>query len=246
MQVDVILTPSNDFFIPTQNHTGFATTAIDQISSAFIERAVKVAEPCLEIGAGYGFTAEKAIRQGGYIYVNDICKSHLEIISERIPTYFKPQLNLLSGDLSVMHNLPENYFAAILISRVLHLFHPIKILDMLKKSYKMLRPGGLIYIVCDTPYLANLAIFTEVYEKQLKKNAWPGLINNPQKYVNNYSIHWPKLINLFNKNMMLSVIKESGFEIDYCDYIARPDYPLDRQLDGRECVVAIARKNNFH
>ena len=55
-----------------------------------------------------------------------------------------------------------------------------------------------------------------------------------------------RVLHLFDKNMMLNIIKESGFEIDYCNYIARPDYPLDRQLDGRECVVAIARKNNLH
>ena len=64
--------------------------------------------------------------------------------------------------------LPEKFFDAILICRVLHFFTGAKIEESLALLSKLLAPGGKIYIVCETPYLKNWQRFIPEFNKRVE------------------------------------------------------------------------------
>lgn len=231
------------FFIPTLNNTGYATTQLDEFSQAFVEYAVKLDDYVLEIGAAYGLATLSALSRGAKIVCNDIEPKHLAFVKQQAKPEERSRLILNSDVFPYDTNFPTNYFGAILICRVLHLFNGETIEHSLKKIYEWLKPGGKVFLVVDTPYAKNFESFIPEYEKRVKQNEkWPGLITNSTQYVKNITAHFPKLIHLFDMPVLNRVLLNQGFEIEKINLMNRIDYPFDRRLDGRESVGCIAYK----
>jgi glycine oxidase len=229
-------------FIPTLNQTGYATTHLDSFSQEFIQYASQAKGPVLEVGAAYGITTLAALSQGAKVICNDIDPRHLMIIKKQASiTRNKSRLTILPGDFSDEVKLPADSLEAILICRVLHLFDGPKIEHSIKKAYEMLKPGGKIFIIAETPYMKITSSFIPEYEKRLKQGAeWPGLIENFQacfKDANN-----PKMLNLLDPTTLFRVLTMKGFIVEKIGFINRLDFPPSRRWDGREGVGVVAYK----
>lgn len=228
-------------FIPTLNRTGYMTTSLDPYSQEFVSYAVHSHDPVLEIGAAYGVATLAALGQGATVYCNDIEVKHLEIVAQLAKQKGFSRLKLVPGAFPKELNFPDNSFRAILIARVLHFFDPETLELSMKQTYKWLKPGGKLIIVADTPYLKNFAKFIPEYEKRIKnKEKWPGIMDNPKKYVNNPN--FPDFIHLLDADILTRILLKQGFVIEKIGTLNRTDYPADRRLDGRESVGVIAQK----
>lgn len=230
-------------FIPTLNKTGYMATHLDMISRAFVNHAAQCNEWVLDVGAAYGITTLAALSAGAHIVCNDIEPKHLDVVKFNVPKKYQEKLILAPGHFPNDPIFKNNFFDAILLCRLLHIFTGEEIENTIKKSYEFLKPGGKLFIVADTPYLQNIAAFLPEYQKRKQlKEKWPGLIEDVQQYVSSGVEHFPPFINLLDDEILSRTLNENNFKIERLEYLNRQDYPEDRQLDGRECVGAIAVK----
>ncbi len=75
-------------------------------------------------------------------------------------------------------------------------------------------------------------------------NKIPGLMTNTSDYVEGVNNHWPKLINLLDKDVLKRELIKAGFAVETIRILDRTDYPADRRLDGRECVGLVGLSNS--
>ena len=52
----------------------------------------------------------------------------------------------------------------------------------------------------------------------------------------------PKQMHLLDPEVLARVFSQSGFAIEHADFFARPEFPEDIRLGGRESVGVIAAK----
>ncbi|KTD32707.1 class I SAM-dependent methyltransferase [Legionella israelensis] len=260
-------TPKNrettGFFTKTYNpFGGFTTTACDPFSQEFIhhaERSAKNGGQVLEIGAAFGSATLEAIAKEATVYCNDIRPENLAVVRNRFLeesnekqtesiTGDTNQLVLIPGELPhELIGLPESFFDAILICRVLHFFTGTKINESLALLGKLLSPGGKIYIVCETPYLKNWQKFIPEFHKRIEKGMeWPGEITNPSEYESSgRSSSLPKFVHWITKEVLERSLEKAGFKIERAEYINRlGQFPEDLLLPeyGKESVGAIGLK----
>lgn len=230
-------------FIPTLNEMGFMTTQLDPYSQSFVEYAIKIKEPVLEVGAAYGVATLAALSRGATVYCNDIDIRHLKIVEQQANKNDLARLKLVPGAFPKELDFPENSFGAILMARVIHFFDPETLQLAMKKAYSWLKPGGKLVIIADTPYLKNMADFIPEYERRVKNgDKWPGIMGDPKQFTNNPHFH--DFLHVLDDKVLSRVLSEQGFEVEKIEMLSRVDYPADRQLDGRESVAVIAVKPN--
>ena len=81
------------------------------------------------------------------------------------------------------------------------------------------------------------------FEKRKKEgDKWPGLIKDISLYNPQRGGFLPKLLHFFDPDTLSEIILRQGFLIEQVSTFARPEFPLDLQLDGRESVGLIAVK----
>src|SRR3990167_2943376 len=246
-------------FLKTCNPLGgFTTTPCDLYSQKFIAYASIVAENngrLLEIGAAFGAATLQAISKGAAVFCNDIDPNNLAVIRNRFKqsnnyqdsvTGDDSQLILVPGSFpDELIKLPENFFDAILICRVLHFFTGDQIEKSLNQLFLYLKPGGKLFVICETPFLKNWQSFIPEYEKRVMQGMkWPGEISNPIEYENSGRItSLPKFVHWITKEVIERSLRQSSFNVEYLSYINRNgQFPQDLLLDGRESVGAIAAK----
>lgn len=241
--VKLELPPSDPsgYFIPTLNQMGYMTVHVDPYSQAFIEYAASHKGLNLEIGTAYGVATLQALARGATVVANDIEIRHLHILTQRTAEKDLPRLRLVPGAFPRELHFEENTFQSILIARVLHFFDPVTLELAVKKAWDWLKPTGKLIVVADTPYLKNLEAFIPIYEERVSKgDPWPGVIENPKHYAQD--AHFPDFLHLLSEAVLRRVLSRQGFTIEKLEHFRRIDYPLDRQLDGRESVGAIVVK----
>jgi ubiquinone/menaquinone biosynthesis C-methylase UbiE len=240
---------------------GFTTTACDPVSQRFIEHSASVAKDggkVLEIGAAFGAATLEAIAKGATVFCNDIEPKNLAVVNNRYMTMegnnSEPltradnKLVLVPGEFpSELVGLPENYFDAILISRVLHFFTGMKIEESLALMSKLLTPGGKIYIVCETPFLKNWQKFIPEYNSRVAdKIEWPGEITEPAEYESSgRASSLPAFVHWITKEILERCLRRTGFDVEKVTYINRSgQFPDDLLLPeyGQESVGAIGIK----
>ena len=247
-------------FTKTYNPLGGCTIPpCDPVSQLFITHAAEVAKAggrVLEIGGAFGGASLSAIAKGGYVFCNDIYVNNLAVVHQRfletmpqndtdVVTGDASQLTLLPGSFPEdLGGLPASFFDAILICRVLHFFKGSKIEESLSLAAKLLKPGGKIYIVCETPFLKNWDLFIPELNKRIAQRVeWPGEITNTDEFdrsgrasASSRFIHW------ITKDVLERSLLRAGFTIEHAEYINREgQFPADllRPEEGRESVVAI-------
>lgn len=247
-------------FIKTHNPSGgFTTTPCDPFSKKFIEYASDIAKnggKVLEIGAAFGAATLEALAKGVTVFCNDIDANNLAVVRSRYLRKTKIQHFSLTGDVNKLvlvpgsfpeelSELPKNYFDAILICRVLHFFKGEKIEKSLKQLSACLKPGGKLFVVCETPFLMNWKKFIPEYKKRVSDGLkWPGEIKNPADYESSGRVaSLPTFVHWITKEILERSLNKSQLDIEHLSYINRRDqFPSDLLLDGRESVGAIAIK----
>jgi len=231
---------------------GFTIGPCDRVSQQFIEYASTLSKgkgTLLEIGAAFGMASLQALAKGATVFCNDIDPRNLAVVYKRreMNDYSTDaQLVLLPGAFpEELVKLPHHFFDAILICRVLHFFKGQQIEKSLKQLFTHLKPGGKLFIVCETPFLKNWQAFILEYEKRKKKKIkWPGEINNPMQYeTSGRSSALPSFVHWITQEVLEKSLKKAKFKIDYLAYMDRKNqFPTDLLFDGRESIGAIAVK----
>ena len=125
----------------------------------------------LEIGAAFGAASLQALAKGAKVFCNDIDPSNLAVVRNRHVKVDGIQQESVTGDDSKLvlvpgsfpdelAGLPKNYFDAILICSVLHFFTGEQIEKSLEQLSIHLKPGGKLFVVCETPYLKNWHVYS--------------------------------------------------------------------------------------
>ncbi len=233
---------SSGCFIPTLNKTGYMTTHLDPFSQEFVEYASHDERGfVLEVGAAYGIATLAALSRGAKVICNDIEPLHLELVKQKAVLKDRFRLKILPGDFPYEVQLPLCSLDAILMCRVLHLFNGQQVEESIQKAYQILKPGGRIFIIVDTPYLKILSSFIPEYERRLKAGIkWPGFIQNLHEYVQEKDL--PDVVNFLDDKTLRWVLEKYGFTIEKTSFICRWDFPPTRRLDGRESLGIIAYK----
>ena len=259
-----VATPSEEEklggFLKTYNpQGGFTTVPCDFYSQQFIEYAgiiSKNAGKVLEIAAAFGAASLRAAAQGANVFCNDIEPRNLAVVRNRylekmggkqdVVTGDDPKLVLVPGKFpEELDGLPKNFFDAILICRVLHFFTGEQIEKSLTQLFTSLKPGGKLYIVCETPFLKNWKRFIPEYEKRVTEGIkWPGEITSPANYESSGRVtSLPKFVHWITREILEVSLTTAQFEIEHISYINRSgQFPDDLLLDGRESVGAVAFK----
>ena len=246
-------------FTKTHNSSGgFTTVPCDPVSRQFIEHAAFAAQSgghVLEIGAAFGAATLEALANGVTVFCNDIEPENLAVVQKRFSetsseysesvTGDSNKLVLIPGELpSELTGLPEKFFDAILICRVLHFFTGVKIDESLSLMSKLLAPGGKIYIVCETPFLKNWQRFIPEFESRVESGVeWPGEITNPADYESSgRAASLPKFVHWISKEVLERCLLKAGFSVEHAEYINRAgQFPEDLLMPehSKESVGAI-------
>lgn len=252
------LLQSNEAFIKTHNPLGgFVVKPCDIISEQFLLHAGQCYQnngAVLEIGAGFGAASLLAGSKGVKVFCNDISAENLAVVKQLHLNQTKEGITasgdasefiLIPGDFpDELLSLPKKYFDAILISRVLHFFKGEKIDKAVSFAAKLLKPGGKLYLICETPYLKNWQRFLPEYEKRLKNNIeWPGEITNPTDYESSgRASSLPSFVHWMTKEVLERTLERADLILDYSTYINRKEqFPDDLILSqyGKESVGII-------
>lgn len=245
-------------FTKTYNPSGgFTTTPCDPVSQKFLKYSEEIARTggaILEIGAAFGATSLQALTKGATVYCNDIDAKNLAVVRRRYLhgieesslTGDDSSLVLVPGEFpDELSGLPKNFFDAILICRVMHFFTGAQIEKSLSSLSSFLKPGGRVFVVCETPFLKNWQKFIPEYERRLAEDVqWPGEINNPAEFESSgRAASLPKFVHWITKEIMERALNGTNFNIEHIDYIDRNgQFPEDLLFDGRESIGAIAIK----
>lgn len=233
------------YIVMTLNKRGPVSSYIDEYTQQFIDFAGRQTELVLELGAAYGFISIEAIKQGATVIANDIELQHLRILYHNTPKALRDRLRLLPGAFPQAINLPEDSLGACYVSRMLGYLNPSELQEGFEKIYNCLQQGGRLYILATTPYKALFKDMIPIYEQRIhENNKWPGYFTHlkqfiPEKY--HPYIHQNNL-HLFDDKILSRELKRVGFIVEKAELYARKDLPRKALLDGREGVVAIARK----
>ena len=235
--------PEDNGLVRTLNSMGTMTAAPDIFSRAYIEFAPKAPGRSLEIGAAYGVATLPALRSGASVIANDIDERHLRILYDRVPAEHRARLELAAGEFPYKPDFPAGTLGAVLICRVLHFFDGPRIERAAAKVLNWLAPGGKVFVVAETPYIGTARAFFPTYESRQKAGApWPGVVQNVAAHDPGRAGSLPSLFHLLDERVLGRVFTAAGFEIERAELFARPDYPADIRLDGRESVGLIAVK----
>ena len=235
--------PEENGLIKTLNNMGTMTPSPDIFSRAFIEFSPKAPGRSLDIGAAYGVATLPALKNGASVIANDIDDRHLKILCNRVPIELRARLELAAGEFPDNLDFAAGSLGAILICRVMHFFDGPRIERAAAKVMNWLAPGGKVFVVGETPYIGTAKAFYPTYESRKKAgNPWPGVVENVAAHDPKRAGSLPSLFHLLDDQVLRRVFTTAGFNIERLELFARPDYPADIRLDGRESVGLIAVK----
>ncbi|RLV58250.1 class I SAM-dependent methyltransferase [Parashewanella curva] len=228
-------------FVPTLNKQGYAAPNLDPFSIKFTQFAEG---QFLEIGAAFGYATLEALKNGASVTANDMDARHLDELEAKAESIGFTKLETITGEFPNQLDFEEKQFSKILISRVLHFFTGEDIQAALTHAYNWLKPGGELYVVCETTYLTNWLSFIPEYEKRKANGvAFPGEIDDPKHWEKSWSDNLPEFVHWLDIEPLRQLFEQAGFEVVELDYINRAgQFPESLLLDGRESVGIIGRR----
>ena len=232
------------YFVKTLNKTGYALSEVlDDVTIQFIDYSKYAKLPVLEIGAAYGVVYLECLRNGATVIANDIDENHLKVIYEKSSEIDRKKLILIPSDFEDI-SLLEGSLSAVLCCRVIHFFDPDKLMRCVRKTYSCFENGGKAFFTVESPYLKNWNGFSKEFEKRKELgDRFAGYVRT-RDYINNGEIadNLPEFMHFFDEEILSNIFKTYGFKIEKCFLFARPYFPEEVQLDGRESVGLIAVK----
>lgn len=235
--------PEPNGFVKTLNNMGYMTSGLDAYSQAFVEFAPSAPGPALDIGAAYGVASLAALSNGARVIANDIDARHLEILRKRARPQLQSRLTLMPGSFPDDVEFPSGSLGSVLICRVMHFFDGPTIERAAKNVMRWLAPGGKVFAIGETPFIGTAKGFFLTYQARVKAgDPWPGIVENVGAHDPKRAGNLPSRMHLLDEATLKRVFTEAGFVIEKLGTFARPEFPPDIQLDGRESAGIIARK----
>lgn len=230
--------------VPTMNDKGFMFEVLDEFADEFIRMSGSPDDEVLDIGCAYGVATIPALRMGARVTACDMDQRHLDILSSRAPEETHSRLTLLTGTLPDI-DLRDNYYNAILCSRVLHFLPGDEIEASVRNMFRWLKPGGRLYLISDTPW-GIWRNFIPTWEKNMANSErWPGYMLKPVNYLPykpSSDDIGPPLMNLLDPALLRRTCEEAGFIVDKASFIDRSDFGDKGRMDGRENCGLAAHK----
>lgn len=233
-------------FVKTFNNTGYMTTSLDEFSREWVKFARVSKGVNADIGAAYGVATLAALENSqAQVLAIDLDPGHLEVLKTRAQDIgASSRLQTAAG------NFPDDFSSVeneslenILICRMLHFFNGPQLQNAIHWCFQKMRAGGRLVLVNETPYLKNFKSFIPIYEERKKRgDEFPGFIDEVKKVAPERAPFLPAQMHLLDEDVLRRVCKKAGFKIEKSALIARPEFPTDIQLDGRESVGVIALK----
>lgn len=241
--------PEKNGFIPTLNKTGYMTSSLGPYSKAFVESTSLFTEKqkAIEIGAAYGVATLEVLGLGKNILANDLDLQHLDILKSRAQELGMDtsRLWLAPGDflVSLADKTLAGQFSSLLCSRVLHFLTPTEIEKSFGLMAELLKVGGNLYVVNETCYLKNFQHFIPTYEKRFGQGeVFAGHVPDVAAIDPSRGKNLPDSMTFFDVRTLRHLADKNGLEVIECGTFARPEFPEDLRLDGRESVGLIAKK----
>ncbi len=181
----------------TFNQTGPIVNNLDEISEEFLN-SITENVMVLEIGAGFGYVAHKALEKGAEVYANEIDERHLEIIQKNAPSYKKNRLHLINSKFPFNISsvkLKVNSLDAVLAQRVLHFLKGSQLERGAKVIYDLLKPGGRVYVTVNSPYANNKKKLLPFLDENVLKMAFKKVGFRIEKlfYLDNSSAYYNEI-----------------------------------------------------
>lgn len=234
-------------FIKTLNNQGFMTNYLDKFSEEFTKFAPKAPGPSLDIGAAYGVAVIEALKNGASVIANDSDSRHLDILQETATEVIghsaQSRLQLAPGIFPNELAFRDGELGAVLACRVFHFFDGPTIEQGVALIYRWLAKGGKFFLVSETPYVGGVKNFIPTYEDRIRQGArWPGFIEDFQSLDPIRGKDLPKQMHLLDESVLRRTFEAAGFEVIKASKFARPNFPPNLKLDGRESVGIIGIK----
>ena len=231
-------------FVKTYNKMGYMFNEISNYGREFINFSKNSIEPVLDIAAAFGTITLPLLESGAKnVIANDLDIRHLESLKEKTPIHLRDRLQIIAGHFPNSIDFPKNYFHSVMLSHVMHFLTGEEVIAGLEKVYTWLKPGGKVFIVAGTPYVGIVKRFIPEFKKRkLEGMKWPGIVEDLSLYQHARCSDLPEWMNYLDDDILLEVLSSVGFMVDKISLFARPDFPVDMQLDGKENVGAIATK----
>lgn len=238
----------------TLNGKGAMFLIEDKITQQFLAQVTN--KKMVEIGIAYGNVLLESLRRGCAHYTAiDIEQQHLSIaaanIQKEIPhEIINQKVRFYPGSYPEAIQLDTEQYDAILASRVVHFFTPEQFEKALIDFYRILKPGGKVYVLTGSPYVKLYQSFIPIYEQRKKDGIkYPGYVDSllsyvdPQvsdevrkKYISTGSFMF------FDAECLRQQFEEVGFMVEQCLELPLPYLSTIWQYDGRENVGLIAYK----
>lgn len=230
--------------IRTFNKMGYMFEDITEYEEDFIQFSKLSNGPVLEIAAAFGVVTLKVAKKKINIVANDLEPEHLNILEKKANASQKKFITTLPGRFPQEISFSPNSFTAILASNIFHYLKGEEIIEGIKKISSWLKPKGKVYIVAGTPYTYHWQEFIPILKKNIQEQKpWPGYIDELSMFKHNKRFNdLPSFMHFFTPDILSSWFEKFGFLIAKKGYAARPTWPQDMQLDGRESAGLIAVK----
>jgi SAM-dependent methyltransferase len=227
---------------------GFTTTDPGLIGRNFAEynATLPPQSHVMDVGAAwYGVNTIPALRTGHIVHAVDSRKelTALAARAKQIATdisdvyfwaHWAERLKLHVGRIPEPYNLPDNSVDSIMMGSVLHFLNPEEVHLALKEAFRVLKPGGKIFLEAQTPYMRGLDNWRRALWKDRAVVAedldWPWQIHNEHRQFP--TLREIKYINLFDITRMRKALRRSGFEVEKIGYFARIDFPASKEFHG--------------
>lgn len=249
--------PESDGRFQTMNKRGAAIAFDNNYTRAFAKfsksaKGMKV----LHVDATYGHQTLRAVdaKQSVFI-VTDSSLDHLSILAARARNLLDKEefsvLKLFYGDFPEHYKIfDNNSFDAVLLNRTIHFNSPAEVELTMKEVYRILKPGGKLYVVAITPYVRRFESFITVYkQRMILAHRYPGYVKNLKVFANPEVTSPEQMDSLhsggfmfFDARILYRLLTENHFFVMECQ-----EFPIGIKsdvwaLDGREMVGAIAKK----
>jgi hypothetical protein len=231
--------------IPTQNNKGF-TYQLTSFGKAFINSASKATKPVMDIGAAYGVATIPALASGACVIAVDIEEKHLAAIAEAIDPLCCDRF-VTKKEKFPAFDMPSESLSAVYMSQVFPFLTGKEIEEGAQKVFNWLVPGGEVFVVSFTPYLAHVASYLPLYEEQKRSGKrWAGFISDLRLFSDDPTMYnnLPQKIHHINSEDLTWVFESAGFIVDELRVFGEEEGPLPIGIryDGRERVGMIAHK----
>ncbi len=245
--INMIITYNKTKEILTENRYGWTNNnGLNSIAQEFLSDCKKKPQSVvLEIGAGNGSISAEAIKNGAFVWMNELDIRNLKDFSKKIPVEARHQYKIIPGDFPSSVSVPLAYFDSVSSFRVLHFFSPQKLQKAIATIYAALKHGGKVYIVVATPNLKEMQSFIPEYKRR-KKNGdlFPGYIEDVSLYTTQLKDIVPQTLHLLDATVLRREFERAGFNVLHCDFIQQKNFLTQRQDKDFNSIGLIAWKGS--